>query len=97
MGTSQDFTPPTRVLYGHAEKGAPRWRSLAAKKHFSSSLGGADTLARIPDDGYRGCGEIDCTRRPGMDVNSSATNWVDRDNRPGLERKPSRSVPGSRL
>lgn len=28
MGTSQDFTLPTRVLYGHAGKGAPRWRIM---------------------------------------------------------------------
>lgn len=74
MGTSRDFASPTRVLYGHAEKGAPGWRSLAAKKHFSSSLGGADTLARIPGDGYKGGREMDCTRRPGMDVDSSATD-----------------------
>lgn len=47
---------------------------VEAKKHFSSSLGGADTLARIPGDGYKGGREMDCTRRPGMDVDSSATD-----------------------
>lgn len=56
-----------RVLLGRRE-----W-SFAAGKHFSSSLGGADTLARITGDGYKGGREGNCTRRPGMDVNSSAT------------------------
>lgn len=56
-----------RVLLGGGE-----W-SFAAGKHFSSSPGGADTPARITGDGYGGGGEGNCTRRLGMDVNSSAT------------------------
>ena len=46
------------------------------------SLQGVDTIFS------RGGGEGNITRRPGMDVNSSTTYWVDKDNGPGLGRRP---------
>lgn len=81
-----------RALLGRGE-----W-SFAARKQFSSNLGDADTLARITGDGYKGGGEGNSTRRPGMDVNSSATYRADKDNRPGLGRRPQvNSFVGKRL
>ena len=57
-------------------KGCSWVEEFSCEKPFfvKSSLGGADTLARIPGDGYKGGREMDCTRRPGMDVDSSATD-----------------------
>ena len=46
------------------------------------SMQGVDTIFS------RGGGEGNITRRPGMDVNSSTTYWVDKDNGPGLGRRP---------
>lgn len=49
---------------------------------FSSTQGGADTLARITGDGYKNGGEVNSTRRhSGMDVDPSG-----RDNHSGPGR-----------
>ena len=60
---------------------------VAPRKNFSSHPGGANTPARITDDSYKGDGEGNGTRYPGMNVNPS-----NRDNHSGSRKEDSSAV-----
>lgn len=64
---------------------------VAPINRFSSSPGGADTLAWITGDGYEDSGEENSTRHPGMNVNS-----LDRGNHSGPGRESSPTVVDTR-
>lgn len=64
---------------------------VAPRNRFSSSPGGADTLAWITGDGYEDSGEENSTRHPGMNVNS-----LDRGNHSGPGRESSPTVVDTR-
>lgn len=63
-----------RLAYSSIVQTCRKGCSWVEEFSCEKTFGGADTLARIPGDGYKGGREMDCTRRPGMDVDSSATD-----------------------